>query len=139
MVRVLAELAATRQGLAQHCLTVAAKYTPADLTISYRKRLTGCAWAKSRRICAPRPLTRRALHIYLHEVAHVVLEHYHDKPEYIQEYEAELWAFEVMEKEGIPVPAQCLRRAQAYVAYLIEKARCHDANVDNAVLEFAGL
>ena len=109
-------LARARRRLAERCFSVAQKYTPDDVEVSFRRRLTGCAWARSRRICAPRPLTRRALHVYLHEVAHVVLEHFHDRPVHQREYEAEDWAFSVMKAEGIAVPFASLERAKAYVA-----------------------
>lgn len=109
-------LARARRRLAERCLTVAQKHTPEDVQVTYRRRLTGCAWARSRRIAAPQPLTRRALHVYLHEVAHVVLKHFHDRPVHQQEFEAEQWAFSVMMAEGIPVPDRSVERAKAYVA-----------------------
>lgn len=105
-----------RKAVAARCLDIAARHTPDDVAIAYRRRLTGCAWARSRRIAAPRPVTRRALHVYLHEVAHVVLEHFHDRPVHVQEYEAEQWAFAVMETEGMAIPRASLWRARAYVA-----------------------
>ena len=108
-----------RRAAAERYMAIAAKYTPADVTVAYRKRLTGCAWARSRRIAAPRPVTRRALHVYLHEVAHIVLEHYHEKSVHVQEFEAEQWAFAVMRAEGVSVPRASLRRAKAYVAATI--------------------
>ena len=95
------------------------KSPPRDVQVTFRKGLTGCAWARSRRISAPRPLTRRALHVYLHEIAHVVLEHFHDRPVHEQEFEAEEWALGVMQREGIGVPRASLERAQAYVAQTI--------------------
>lgn len=108
-----------RKAAAARYLAIAAAHTPDDVIIQYRRRLTGCAWARSRRIAAPRPITRRALHVYLHEVAHVVLEHFHDRPVHIQEYEAEQWAFAVMRAEKVSIPRASLRRAQAYVAHTI--------------------
>lgn len=100
-------------------MAIAARHTPDDLHVEYRKRLTGCAWARGRRISAPRPVTRRALHVYLHEVAHVVLQHFHDRPAHVQEYEAEQWAFAVMRAEGVAIPRASLERAKAYVAHTI--------------------
>ncbi|MFO1168968.1 MAG: hypothetical protein U1E19_12800 [Rhodoblastus sp.] len=112
-------LRSARRNIAERCLEVASIYTPRDVQVSFRKGLTGCAWARSRRISAPRPLTRRALHVYLHEIAHVVLEHFHDRPVHEQEFEAEEWALGVMQREGIGVPRASLQRAQAYVAQTI--------------------
>ena len=132
-----ARLAFARRAAASKYLEIAEKYTPPDLQVRYRSRLTGCAWARSRRIAAPRPVTRRALHVYLHEVAHVVLEHYHLKSEHVQEYEAELWAFEVMRAEGIPIPAKSLRRAKDYVAYLVHEAARTGLEVDQGALRFS--
>ncbi len=114
-----------RRAAAARYLEIAARYTPPDMTVTYRKRLTGCAWARSRRIAAPRPSTRRALHVYLHEVAHVVLEHFHDRPTHVQEFEAEQWAFAVMRAEKVPVPRASLRRAKAYVASTILQEVSH--------------
>ena len=114
-----AALQAARRAAAIRFAEIAARHTPADVYVAYRRRLTGCAWARSRRISVPRPVTRRALHVYLHEVAHVVLGHFHDKPVYVQEYEAEQWAFAVMRAEGVPIPRASTRRAKAYVAQTI--------------------
>ncbi len=108
-----------RKEAAVRYLAIAMRHTPSDVQVEFRKRLTGCAWARSRRIAAPRPTTRRALHVYLHEVAHVVLEHFHDRPVHVQEYEAEQWAFAVMRAEGVAVPRASLLRAKAYVAHTI--------------------
>lgn len=119
-------------------MAIAEKYTPLDVQVEYRRRLTGCAWAWSRRIAAPRPVTRRALHIYLHEIAHIVLEHKYQRPEYIQEYEAELWAFEVMRAEGIAIPERCIERARANVAYTISRAVRSGHDIEKAVQKFAG-
>lgn len=126
-----------RRAAAERFSAVAVRYTPDDIEVSYRARLTGCAWAKSRRVCVPRPRTRRALHIYLHEIAHVVLEHVHDKPEYLQEYEAELWAFEVMHAEGIGIPRQAVQRAANYVQFLIHNAEKRGMIVDRAQVDLA--
>jgi hypothetical protein len=112
-----------RRAAATRYMLIAARHTPADVHVSYRKRLTGCAWARSRRIAVPLPVTRRALHVYLHEVAHVVLEHFHDRPVHVQEYEAEQWAFAVMRAEGVTVPRASIERARAYVAHTIMRER----------------
>lgn len=126
-----------RQRSAQRFAAIAEKYTPSDVRVEFRRQLSGCAWAWSRRIAAPRPVTRRALHVYLHEIAHVVLEHKHERPAYIQEYEAELWAFEVMRGEGIAIPERCIIRAKANVADEIGRATRAGHEIDEAAQLFA--
>ena len=114
-----------RRAAAARFAEIAARHTPGDVEVEYRTKLTGCAWARSRKIAAPKPVTRRALHVYLHEVAHVVLEHFHDRPVHVQEYEAEQWAFAVMRIEGVPIPRASTRRAKAYVAQSIMRELHH--------------
>jgi hypothetical protein len=128
-----------RRAAAVRYAAIAAKYTPEDVEVGFRSRLTGCAWARSRRISVPRPVTRRALHVYLHEVAHVVLRHFHDKPVYLQEYEAEAWAFAVMEAEGVAIPWQSRLRAQAYVAQKVMQAKAQGGPVHPAAAAFANV
>jgi hypothetical protein len=132
-------LRAARKASALRYLGIAAKYTPTDIQISYRSRLTGCAWARSRRISVPRPVTRRALHVYLHEVAHVVLAHFHEKPVHLQEYEAEAWAFGIMEAEGVAIPWQSRLRAQAYVAQKVLQDKAQGGPVHPAAAAFANI
>jgi hypothetical protein len=50
-----------------------------------------------------------------------VLEHFHDRPVHVQEYEAEQWAFAVMRAEGVPIPRASTQRAKAYVAQTIRQ------------------
>ena len=83
----------------------------------------------------PRPVTRQALYINLHESAHFHLKHF--DPEDAQnddlrdaytgnhllakgheEYEAEQWTIATMRREGVPVPRSMLRAAKAYVRHL---------------------
>lgn len=132
-------LQAARKAAAVRFSSIAARYTPADVQVSYRKRLTGCAWARSRRICVPYPVTRRALHVYLHEVAHVVLAHFHEKPVHLQEYEAEAWAFSIMESEGVAIPWQSRMRAQAYVAQKVMQDKEEGGPVHPAAAAFANI
>ena len=128
-----ARLADARRLASARYENIASRYTSTDVTVTYRRRLTGCAWVKGRRIAAP-----RALHVYLHEIAHVVLGHMHEKSEHVQEYEAELWAFEVMRAEGVSIPEKSLRRARDYVAYLVHQAYCTGLAVDENALRFSG-
>lgn len=116
------QLQAARRAAAERFTEIATRHTPPDVLVGYRKSLTGRAWPKSRRIEVPRPVTRRALHIYLHEVAHIVLDHRRQKPVHVQELEAEQWAFRVMREEGVPVPRKSLRQAKRYVRRKIRRA-----------------
>ena len=66
----------------------------------------------------PRPDSRSALYVYLHECAHHHLGHC--KPDYreplwLQEYEAEQWAIATMRREGVPVPRRMIHEAKKYV------------------------
>lgn len=71
----------------------------------------------------PRPTTREALYVYLHECAHHHLGH--TKPDYRaplwkQEYEAEQWATSAMRREGLSVPRSMIREAKLYVGECAE-------------------
>ena len=56
----------------------------------------GRASAEKKRIKVPGPTTRRRLYIYAHECGHVAMNHRGQKHSYIQEYEAEMYAHEVL-------------------------------------------
>jgi hypothetical protein len=112
------------------CVRVAAEETPESVVeIAYRSRLSG----SSRRIgkepfyliSVPRPHTRRALAIYLHEIAHCVLGHFGRSKlkAWEQERDAEAWAFAKMREHGIAVPRKATRSAKAYVARKKEQGR----------------
>lgn len=127
----------------KHCENVAAKYTPAGLTIEYRKCLTGRAWTKKNKIATPRPVTYKSLYIYLHEIAHIIL---HTrltglrKYRYYREFEAEKQTHDWFEAEGIPVPQEQSVRARQYVARMIKTAcKCGAQEIDPAALAFSEL
>jgi hypothetical protein len=66
----------------------------------------------------PKPVSREALYVYLHECAHHHLGH--TKPDYReplwkQEYEAEQWATTTMRREGLSVPRAMIASAKQYV------------------------
>src|SRR6266699_651150 len=111
VLRTGTELQAARKAAAERIAGIAAKHTPDDVVVEYRRTLSGCAWVKTRKVSVPKPVTRRALHIYLHEIAHIVLNHVNKKPRHVEEFEAEQWAFRVMREEGIAVPRKSLTRA----------------------------
>src|SRR5690349_9659387 len=95
----------------ERCLACAMQHTPEGVKIKYRSGLTGRAWED--KISAPRPVTRKALYVYLHECGHVHLDHFTRFDfVYIQEYEAERYAHQAMRAAGIPVPREMTRRAK---------------------------
>jgi len=133
-----AELQAARKVAADRYEAIAAKHTPGDVTISFVKGLYGRAFVNERRFYAPRPTTRRRLHIYLHEIAHIVLDHRRQKPRHVEELEAEQWAFKTMRAEGVAVPRKATKRAKQYVAYKIRQAKSRGAKrIDSAAARFA--
>jgi hypothetical protein len=86
----------------------------------------------------PRPFTRRALHIFLHECAHIALLHVGKKPRHVEELEPEQWAFRKMRGHGIAVPRKSVRRAKRYVAYKIRQAERRGAKyIDAKAKKFA--
>ena len=124
----------------QVCIDAALANTPASVrVICIRRALSGRAYSPEE-IAGPRPVTRRALHVFLHECAHVALGHVGAnkaaqfgptlphvgpgptqaapgpkparKPRHVEEYEAERWAFDRMREAGIAVPRKSLRRAK---------------------------
>lgn len=151
------KLKAGKERMRQLCIQVALASTPATVrVVRIRKTLSGRAYSAAE-IATPRPVTRRALHIFLHECAHVALGHVKTaktsefgptlpcggpgpaqaatesrirrKPRHIEEYEAEQWAFGRMRESDIPIPRKSLRRAKSYVAYKIRQARRRGAKV----------
>lgn len=127
---------------------IAAQETPPQVRVVVpRKSLTGLAtraplaaggWTYI--IAAPRPFTRKALYIYLHECAHIALGHLESrrKPRHREELEAELWAHERMRAHGVPVPSAMTERARRHVARKIAQAKKRGAlNIDRDAERFA--
>jgi len=158
------KLKAGKERMRQLCIQAALTNTPATVrVVRIRKTLSGRAYSAAE-IAVPRPVTRRALHIFLHECAHVALGHVkaahfaptlphggpgpvqaaseprvRRKPRHVEEYEAEQWAFDRMRESGIPIPRKSLRRAKSYVAYKIRQARRRGAKaVDREAQRWAG-
>jgi hypothetical protein len=100
--------------------------TPACVRlIRIREDLTGCAYPNPKSsqhgtLEAPRPVTRRALQVFLHEAAHYALDHRSNRPRYLEEYEAEVWSFARMREAGIPVPRKSLETARRDVLGAIQ-------------------
>jgi hypothetical protein len=122
----------------ERCIECAVSNTPANVRyVQIRKSLSGSAGLRARnakfgeyegigRLSAPRPITRRALHIFLHECAHFTL---HDglkqgeRPRYVEEFEADQWAIAKMREAGIPVPRSVITRAKEHVAHKLERVK----------------
>lgn len=114
-----------RRQMKQKCEVVAAKYFEQILQLGSavhreRRSLTGAPTSRLpkvnggvRIIEAPRPVTRRALYVFLHERAHHLLGHLEDrKPTHVHELEAEQWAHRTMRSEGLSVPRKETQRAK---------------------------
>lgn len=113
------ELQAARKEAALRLLNIGMAHLPQGWTFKYRKSLSGLCHYRQKRIDAPKPVTRKALYIWLHECAHAVLQHGNPdlprKPRHREEYEAEMWAHEKMRAAGVAVPREMTEWAQDYV------------------------
>ncbi len=139
-VRTGAELQAARKAAAERFMAIAMMYVPEGYTIEYRKGLSGLHRGVAKVIETPRPVTRKALYIFLHECAHAHLGHSHNgkAPRHVEEMEAEKWAHEKMRENGIAVPRQMTKRAKNYVARKIKQAMARGAKrIDPEARRFA--
>ena len=121
-------------------MAIAAKETPVGVKVVYHKTLSSEASVLTRRISVPRPVTPKALYIYLHELAHVLLGHRKDRiPVHVAEYHATVWAHRKMKESDIAVPRSVRRGARDYVRRMTMFALEHGAkHVDLEVLKYAG-
>lgn len=128
-VRSGAELQALRKAAADRFMAIAERYTPEGYTIEYRKSLSGRHFGKRKLIQAPRPVTRKALYMFLHECAHAHLGHSCNGkiPRHVKEMQAEQWAHEKMREAGVSVPRSMTTRAKAYVGRKIRLAEARGA------------
>lgn len=134
------QLLAARKAAAERFEAIAMKHFPEGYTLEYRKSLSGRHNGKVKRIIAPRPVTRKALYIFLHECAHAHLGHYDNgkAPRHVEEMEAEKWAHEKMRDSGVAVPRSMTKRAKAYVAHKIHQAERRGAKkIDPAARRYA--
>jgi hypothetical protein len=135
--------------MAERCGACALANTPPNVRrIRIRKDLSGFACVDPKfsnygTLCAPRPITRKALHIFLHECAHFAL---HTKIKgrarkhrYIEEYEAERWASARMREAGIAVPRAITKRAKSHVRRQIEQAGPNLKALDARAAKYAGV
>jgi hypothetical protein len=114
----------------RRCMAAALAATPESVqVVEVRRSLSGRAWREDggHKISAPRPITRSALHIYLHECAHVALGHCDENAPRIRaadrERAAEDWAFAKMRANGIAVPRKSQKSARDYVARKVRQGR----------------
>jgi hypothetical protein len=82
------KLQAARRAAAERFEAIAALYMPVGWTVKYRKSLTGCCSHLRKSIAVPRPRTRKALCVFLHECAHAHLHGGKRKPRHVEEWEA---------------------------------------------------
>jgi hypothetical protein len=110
---------------ADKLIKIAKKYKPRGVFIRFRKDcyLTPAHAAilhdGSKILYVPRPESREALFIFLHECAHHHLGHCklgYREPLWRQEFEAERWAIKTMREEGLCVPRSMIAEAKRYVA-----------------------
>lgn len=130
-----------RQEMKERCKAIALANTPASVRrIKIRRSLTGHASFDGEEMSVPRPFTRRALFMFLHECAHITLGHKGRRHAYIEEYEAETWAIAKMRETGIPVPAKEVRRAKGYVAWKLRQGLKRGLQtVDKKIARWAGV
>ena len=134
------ELQAARRAAAERFTAIAMSYVPEGYTIEYRKSLSGKHYGTSKRICAPKPVTRKSLYIFLHECAHAHLGHAHNgrTPRHVEEMQAEQWAHAKMRENGVAVPKVMTKRAKDYVARKIRQALRRGAKtIDPAAKRYA--
>ena len=134
------QLLAARKAAAERFEAIAMKHFPEGYTLEYRKSLSGMHYGKSKRIMAPRPVTRKSLYIFLHECAHAHLGHAHNGnvPRHVEEMEAEKWAHDKMRESGVAVPRSMTKRAKAYVGRKIKQAKARGAkHIDSAARRYA--
>ena len=111
----------------ERCIKVALENTPSNVRcVRIRKDLSGLAetsGSDAGLLCAPRPITRRALYVYLHECAHFVLHADGKRPHYVEEYEADQWAHKVMRVAGITVPRAETRQAKENISDILRRVK----------------
>jgi hypothetical protein len=132
------DLQQARREAADRFYAIGMAHLPEGWTYKFRKNLSGRAFMDSRRIEAPKPVTRKSLYIWLHECAHATLHVGSRKKRHVEEHEAEVWAHAKMREHGIPVPKAMTQRAQRYVARMIRKAMVSGAkSIDPKAAAFA--
>jgi hypothetical protein len=120
---------------------IAKRYLPRGYAVEYRKSLSGTHYGHRNLIQAPRPVTAKALYVFLHECAHAYLHTGSGAKgvRHVQEMEACQWAMAKMHEHDIPVPPELITREKQYVARKIVQAERRGAKrIDPRAIEFAG-
>ena len=90
------DLQAAKRVAAERFEAIAVRHLPPGYSVvRYRKNLSGYCDPKNKVIVVPRPRTRKALYIFLHECAHAHLHRNGSRgrvPRHVEELEAEQWA-----------------------------------------------
>lgn len=133
------DLQKARREAAERFYAIGMSCLPAGWTFAFRKALSGRAFMTRRHVDGPKPVTRKALYIWLHECAHA---HLHSgtgkRTRHVEEMEAEQWAHAKMREHGIAVPRAMTSRAKDYVARKIRQAEKRGAKrIDPAARAFA--
>ena len=134
------DLQQARREAAQRFHAIGMSYLPEGWTFMHCKALAGRCYWKKKYLVGPKPVTRKALYIWLHECAHAHLHNKSSGPKirHVEEFEAEQWAHAKMREHGIPVPRVMTERAKAYVARKIRQAEKRGAKrIDPAARKFA--
>jgi hypothetical protein len=126
-------------GYKKRCLILAADWTPHGCTWTIDDdTLQYWAWTVSNAMLVPTPDNPEALYYYLHECAHIRLEHISRKPRYLEEYEATVWALSLMQEARIPIPHRVRRSTRSYLNERIDLAVAHGAKrIDPRAAAFA--
>lgn len=106
-----------------------------------REDLSGLAMPLAEAIWAPRGSTRNQLYILAHECAHVILhKDCNGIPIYYREYQAEVYAHDLMRRHGVSVPKKMTERAKLYVRRKVKQAILRKAkSIHPDVLRYIGL
>lgn len=129
-----------KKRMKEACMQLALANTPATVElVVIRRRLSGAADYCGKVLIVPRPVTRRAVHVFLHELAHIVLGHFEGKytADYQAEAAAERWATAKMRAAGIPVSRRNIQGGKQYVARKIWQALYDGCEVDPKVRRWA--
>ena len=78
---------------------------------------------KVKNIHIPPPTTRKRMYIIAHELGHLACNHIQNKKRFIEEYEAERYAHNLMRQFHIKIPRPMTARAKRYVERKISQAR----------------
>ena len=123
---------------AQRYFSIALAHLPPGWTFSFRsKSLTGCCCWKRKHIEAPRPVTRRALHVWLHECAHAEGIG-KGQARHVEEMLVEKRAHRMMRAAGVPVSKKSLEEGKRHVAWEIVQAERAGAKISAEAVRYAG-